>query len=276
MKCPNCGAETKGTVCEYCGSEIRQQRNSKAACSKCGSTNIAFKRENQGEVRGKKSKQVIHRTVGYCKDCGNTWYVAENVPKKRKTWLWVLGWICIFPLPLTILLLRKKNMKPVVKYLIIAVAWLAYLLIAFSGNSEDKESSLTEATIAPTSQVEESSQVSTPAEAPLTFIIMDGELGEYGEEVVLNAETEFEEHEITYYIPAGTYSVTNLNAKGGGQVTVYSGGPEYDGEWQYFVADENCASPIVVMAGETKELAIKEGQFIVLSDGTENIQFVLK
>ena len=115
-----------------------------------------------------------------------------------------------------------------------------------------------------------------PTEEPIFFVIMGGEIGEYGEEVVLNAGTEFEEHEIAYHIPAGTYMVTNLNANGGGQVSVYSGGPEYDGEWQYFVADENCASPIVVMAGDTQELVIKEGQFIVLSDGTENIQFVLK
>ena len=48
----------------------------------------------------------------------------ESKPKKKKTWLWVLGWICIFPLPLTILLLRKKDMKPALKYGIIAVAWI--------------------------------------------------------------------------------------------------------------------------------------------------------
>ncbi len=114
-----------------------------------------------------------------------------------------------------------------------------------------------------------------PTEESISFVIMDGEVGEYGEEVVLNAGTEFEEHEIAYHIPAGTYMVTNLNTKGGGQISIYSGGPEYDGEWQYFVADENCASPIVLMAGDTQELIIKEGQFIVPSDGTENIQFVL-
>ena len=56
-------------------------------------------------------------------------------PKKRKTWLWVLGWICIFPLPLTILLLRKKEMNAPIKYGIIVAAWLIYLLIAISGGS---------------------------------------------------------------------------------------------------------------------------------------------
>ena len=135
MKCPNCGAETQGNVCEYCGSELRRQKKTGACCSKCGSTNIAFKRENQGEIRGKNSKQIVHRTVGYCKDCGNTWFTSEDIPKKRKTWLWVLGWICVFPLPLTILLLRKKDMKPVIKFGLIAIAWIVYFLIVASGNS---------------------------------------------------------------------------------------------------------------------------------------------
>jgi len=146
MKCPSCGAEI-GTnkYCEFCGTQIpyemlqKQEQLNKAGCPKCGSTNIQFRRENQGEVRGKNSRQVIHRTVGICKDCGATWYPNEaNEPKKKRTWLWVLGWICIFPVPLTILMLRKKDMKPALKYGIIAAAWIVYLLIGLSGNSSNK------------------------------------------------------------------------------------------------------------------------------------------
>lgn len=149
MKCPSCGAEI-GTnkYCEFCGTQIpyemlqKQEQLNKAGCPKCGSTNIQFRRENQGEVRGKNSRQVIHRTVGICKDCGATWYPnAANEPKKKRTWLWVLGWICIFPVPLTILMLRKKDMKPALKYGIIAAAWIVYLLIGLSGNSTNKASS---------------------------------------------------------------------------------------------------------------------------------------
>ena len=63
--------------------------------------------------------------------------------KKRKTWLWVMGWILIFPLPLTILLLRKKEMKSPIKYGIIAVAWIIYLVIVFAagGSNSGNESS---------------------------------------------------------------------------------------------------------------------------------------
>ena len=142
MKCPSCGAEI-GTnkTCDYCGATItadmlkEQEQLNKKGCPKCGSSNIEFKRENQGEIRSKSAKKIVHTTVGYCKDCGYTWYPQGEAPKKRKTWLWVLGWLFIFPVPLTILLLRKKDMKPVLKYGIIAVAWIVYLAIGFSGNS---------------------------------------------------------------------------------------------------------------------------------------------
>ena len=148
MKCPNCGAEIGNSrQCPYCGSQIsydmlrEQEQLNKAGCPRCGSTNITFTRENQGEIRGKNTKRVIHQTVGFCKDCGYTWYTSGgNAPiKKRKTWLWVLGWLFIFPVPLTILMLRQKNMKPALRYGIIAAAWIVYLIIGLNGKSSDTE-----------------------------------------------------------------------------------------------------------------------------------------
>lgn len=146
MKCPNCGAEIKynSKFCEFCGSSItfqmqkqREQLN-KEGCPRCGSTNISFSREKQGEVKGKRGTAVVRSTVGLCKDCGYTWQTDSGVAKekKRKTWLWVLGWIFLFPLPLTIFLLRKKDLKPALKYGIIAIAWLIYIIIGSSGNSD--------------------------------------------------------------------------------------------------------------------------------------------
>lgn len=148
MKCPNCGAEITANVktCEFCGSAVSVQMQkeleqiNKAGCPKCGSTNITFDREKQGEVKNKKGMTVVHSTIGLCKDCGYTWEAGDDSANKksRKTWLWVLGWIFIFPLPLTILLLRKKEMKPAFKYGIIAAAWIVYILLAaFSGAQEE-------------------------------------------------------------------------------------------------------------------------------------------
>ena len=151
MKCPSCGAETNGKFCEYCGSELPKDKVNVGVCPKCGNSNITFKRERVGTATqrtshknligtgrtGQSVSQSAYRTVGLCQNCGYTWNPnAGNSGSKRKTWLWVLGWICIFPVPLTILLLRKKDMKPAVKYGIIAAAWLLFFVIGMSGNSE--------------------------------------------------------------------------------------------------------------------------------------------
>ena len=151
MKCPSCGAETHGKFCEYCGSEMPQEKPQVGGCPKCGSTNVTFKRERVGTSTrrsshknilgtgrtGQSVSQSAYRTVGLCQNCGFTWNPnAANQGSSRKTWLWVLGWIFIFPVPLTILMLRKKDMKPAVKYGIIAAAWLLFFVIGMSGNSE--------------------------------------------------------------------------------------------------------------------------------------------
>lgn len=151
MKCPSCGAdiESNSKNCSYCGASItysmrrEQEQINKEGCPKCGSSNISFNREKQGEVKGKKGTAIVRRTVGVCKDCGHTWVTAESAPKKNKIWLWVLGWIFIFPIPLTILMVRKKDMKPALKYGIIAVAWIFYLIIGKFGNTNDTKSTAT-------------------------------------------------------------------------------------------------------------------------------------
>lgn len=150
MKCPHCSAEIENTkFCEYCGSQItaemrkEQEQLNKKGCPKCGSSNVTFRRENQGEVNGKKTKQIVHRTVGVCKDCGETWFTDSEV-KKRKTWLWVLGWIFIFPLPLTILLLRRKEMNQHLKYGIIAAAWIIYAVLMITGGGKDSKPAVDE------------------------------------------------------------------------------------------------------------------------------------
>ena len=80
---------------------------------------------------------MVRTTVGVCKDCGYTWN-ANAQQKKTGTpiWLWVLGWIFIFPVPLTALMLRPTNkLDKKIRYAIIAAAWLIYILwFAFSGS----------------------------------------------------------------------------------------------------------------------------------------------
>lgn len=184
MKCPNCAAEVHGKFCDFCGSEMPQEKETAntinnyyyatsqeksesedgaAICPQCGKTKITFKRERVGTVtqassrkkyvgsgrKGQSVSQTAYRTVGVCQNCGYTWCPdasANNMKPQRKTWLWVLGWICIFPVPLTILLLRKKDMKPAVKYGIIAAAWVLYLIIGIAGNAGESTTTVEEPT----------------------------------------------------------------------------------------------------------------------------------
>lgn len=140
MKCKYCGGEIDNNSknCPFCGSSISFEEKkeleqlNKQGCPRCSSTNISFRREQVGVAKNKKGSRTLYQTKGICNDCGCTW--TTDAPKKSKTWLWVLGWIFIFPLPLTILLLRKKGMKPALKYGIIAGAWVIFLLFVIINN----------------------------------------------------------------------------------------------------------------------------------------------
>ena len=127
-------------VCKFCSSE-----NSYTAtvCSSCGGNEFNQKCENCGTIfnegnfcpkcgvkAGTKSKRCPKCGAEYysvaCPDCGytinagNTTVVYTNTitqpVTKRKTWLWVLGWIFIFPVPLTILMVKNQKLNKWVKY----------------------------------------------------------------------------------------------------------------------------------------------------------------
>lgn len=148
-------------VCKFCGAE---NQDSATVCSSCGGNEFKHKCGNCGTVfedgnfcpkcgvkAGAKAKKCPNCGAEYfsaaCPDCGytnkagSTTVVYTNTTaqpvKKRKTWLWVLGWIFIFPIPLTILMVRNQKLNKWVKIGIIAVAWILYLIIALAGGSGD-------------------------------------------------------------------------------------------------------------------------------------------
>ena len=176
MKCPSCGAdiETNSKKCSYCGASItysmrrEQEQVNKEGCPNCSSSNIQFRRENQGEVHKKNGKRIIHRTVGFCKDCGYTWYPsgANNAPQKNNLIWWILGWVFFFPAPVMVLIWRKKNTwSTKVKIEFTIVFWLIFFAIsAFNDNSE-KSVKETPSSIESTMDVKETKQNTVKAES---------------------------------------------------------------------------------------------------------------
>ena len=127
--------------CPHCGAHLKvDPSNKQATCEHCGAAlliddevqRVQYDNAEEAGYKFEKGRQRAHA------EANQTRQAPQSQPtKKRRTWLWVLGWLFIFPLPLTILLLRKKNMKPVIKYSIIAVAWIVYLIIALASGKNN-------------------------------------------------------------------------------------------------------------------------------------------
>lgn len=209
MKCASCGAETRGKFCEYCGSELPQAPSpmqhdpetteSTGKCPRCGSANITFTRERiNTTTRSHSHKNVVgfgrtgratsasnYRTVGLCQNCGCTWDPNNRPKQRRKLWLWVLGWLFLFPLPVTILLLRKKDMKPGLKYGIIAAVWVLFLLLGATG--EPAETPAPTDSVPATTAAEQQEVPSPSLEAQLEEVV--GKYNEVAEAPLVFAES---------------------------------------------------------------------------------------
>ena len=97
---------------------------------KCGSLDIYFDKRRFGRVGYAGSMhRVSYHKIGICRKCGYTWRPEFQRHSSVSIWLWVLGWVCIFPVPLTVLLNRQKKINKSLKTIIVVLSWLMYTLI---------------------------------------------------------------------------------------------------------------------------------------------------
>ena len=271
LTCPHCGANLKVDssateyTCEYCGSKVLLDNGgaSKQTVDNAEESGYQFEK---GRIRAQREAARQYQS-----NSGNN--QTQQPKKKSKTWLWVLGWIFIFPVPLTILMLRKKDMKPSIKYGIIAVAWIFYLLFGLSGNNNqagttDVAAPSAEPTIQNTENEETGSSTvqsatSDGADVSKVIVLVAGEQGDYGELITLNAGTEFEETYYVYRLPAGTYKVKNTGNYTG-QFNVYGDTPEKEGEWE--VLPMVGIEPILLDVGAESTVTISEHQVIEIHE----------
>ena len=131
-KCPNCGAnmnydpEKKTAKCEFCGASLLVDDETH---------NL---RLNNGEEFGDQFEKGRQRAQAESQPSRSYAAVGNSTPQvpakpKRKTWLWVLGWIFIFPVPLTIILINKPNIDKKLRYGLIIGAWVVYAALAVAG-----------------------------------------------------------------------------------------------------------------------------------------------
>ena len=119
-KCNNCGAEFKdGNFCPKCGVKVGQKER---ICPSCGTRYFTAACPNCGYMPGSQRNPSSGTTA----------------QPPRRLWLWVLGWLFIFPLPLTLILVKKQNMNNGLKYGIIIAAWALYALLMFRNAAEER------------------------------------------------------------------------------------------------------------------------------------------
>lgn len=121
--CPHCGAPLPASdalkvQCEYCGCIVALDEQ-----ALLDAANTA-RAEEMGYRFEKGRQRAIEEQSG----------PEREQPKKRHTGLWVLGWVFLFPVPVTILTLRSK-LHAAWKALIILAAWGAYVALALYGKS---------------------------------------------------------------------------------------------------------------------------------------------
>ena len=127
--CPKCGAnlrvdaDRQSAFCEYCGGQILiDDEVQHLQIDNAESAGYAFEK---GRQRAQSEAQA------------QRYYTAQPQPtpkRNKKIVWWVLGWIFIFPIPLTILIARNQKLKTGAKIGIIVAAWIVYLLIGLVGN----------------------------------------------------------------------------------------------------------------------------------------------
>jgi hypothetical protein len=132
------------TICPHCGAPLQvDSKAQKAICEYCGMTTLI-------ESNKQPTMEIDSEREGYLFEKGRLRAQSEHVQKpivrqiqyevvpaqkkKRHTFWWVMGWIFIFPIPATILIVRSKKMHWILKTVLILLVWGIYIAIGMSGS----------------------------------------------------------------------------------------------------------------------------------------------
>ena len=121
--CPACGGNAFSYRCRNCGTLFEQG----SVCPACGV------RRDVPARRCPNCRRFYYTAA--CPDCGYTPAATpaeKSAPQQKqpaKIWLWVLGFLFCYPIPLTVLIVRSGRMEKWLKILLISLLWGVYLLI---------------------------------------------------------------------------------------------------------------------------------------------------
>ncbi len=154
MTCPYCGntfqvdADSNQLSCEFCGNPLFLNEGpsnstiSSAVNNSTSGNNVSNNQTNSiASQLGRKTGQAFGQIAGKMNNSGaqnGYWSNQNNLDKQSnsnsKIWLWVIGWIFIFPVPLTILVLRSNKFNKDWKIGLISGGWLIWLFFSLIVN----------------------------------------------------------------------------------------------------------------------------------------------
>jgi len=160
---------------------------------------------------------------------------------------------------------NKKAKKPLFKrwwfWLVIVVAVIG---LVTGDNSDITEDEIQSSEVSVTDEeIVVSDTPSVPQETKLSFTLTAGQAGEYGRLITYNKGTEFEESFYAYYVPAGTYTVTNVGNYMS-QINIYSDEKTVTEEgWE----EPKSLGPVKLLdVNKSATITVEEGQHIEIDE----------
>lgn len=116
--------------CSQCNGDMTFDSNRKVfICKYCGNVESV---DESDDVQIQRIKSQAYKDVEMARQQTELqkeqMYYDEERKKKNLVW-WVLGWICFFPVPLTILIWRNKEMDKKKKGILTAAVWIGVLIV---------------------------------------------------------------------------------------------------------------------------------------------------
>ena len=138
--CPKCGAQLRvdrdrrEAICEHCGNafliddeviRVRHENAEEAGYQfEKGRQRAQAEAQSRRQAPRKKRQATPLVRLAAAKAAKQSWI--------QRNWLWVLGWVFVFPIPLTLVLLKKQRLNPILKWAIIVIGWAVYLWIGLA------------------------------------------------------------------------------------------------------------------------------------------------
>jgi hypothetical protein len=160
MTCPNCGntsqvdVDNKQVSCGFCGNPLFLNNTMNGLNGGLVNNNVTPGNTVQNNTWDGVPTQ-LGRNVGQGVEqfSGKINYSNKQSNSNNKIWLWVIGWIFIFPVPLTILILRSNRFNKDWKIGLVSGGWFIWLFFSLifnvgvlsAGNKNTSKDSTTEA-----------------------------------------------------------------------------------------------------------------------------------